>query len=350
MRASASKTWPDTPMRVCLPSEIPALRADTTRRAFLRMSLALLGTAPLAGCFGNKPAMMAKADSLAANPILHVLTTRKLAKGGQASPFLDSARSSQLLYAHASLSAPESSMLNTLSMRSRYGVEKLDVQPSGVLTLAETLRGRDTLLFIHGYNQTFEAAARDAVQLSEGTGFTGNTALFSWASRGGLLDYGYDRESALLARDPLAELLETVLQDEFAGKLHLVAHSMGTLVTLEALRAYRDRHKDNGLEHLGALVLASPDIDADVFRAHLGRLGRWRDKITVITATNDRALSLSQTLAGGARVGALPREALEGLGVRIIDATDFAAGLIRHDAFVADADVRAAIQRAIQRS
>ncbi|MCA0406584.1 MAG: alpha/beta hydrolase, partial [Proteobacteria bacterium] len=73
-------------------------------------------------------------------------------------------------------------------------------------------------------------------------------------------------------------------------------------------------------------------------------------KMTVITATNDRALDISSRLAGNARVGALPREALEGTGVRVLDATEFASGLIRHDAFVANADVRAAIKRAIERA
>ncbi len=202
----------------------------------------------------------------------------------------------------------------------------------------------------HGFNTTFERAALDAAALSVGIAFRGNSALYSWASKGGLLDYGYDRESALLARDPLTDVLAATLQDEFATRTHVVAHSMGTLVTLEALRAYRDRHGDKGMENFGALVLAAPDVDADVFRAALERIGAARSKMTVITATNDRALDISGRLAGGQRVGALPREALEGTGVRVLDATEFAAGFIRHDVFVANADVRAAIRRAIERA
>lgn len=187
------------------------------------------------------------------------------------------------------------------------------------------------------------------VQLSDGIAFRGNTVLFAWPSKGGLLDYGYDRESALLARHHLADVLAAVLQDPFGAKLNLVAHSMGTLVTLEALRGYRDRFGDTGLDRLGAVVLAAPDIDLDVFKAGLGRLGALRAKIAVITATNDRALDLSRRLAGGERVGALAPETLAGLGVKVIDATEFATGLVRHDVFVANADVRAVIRRAIER-
>ena len=45
----------------------------------------------------------------------------------------------------------------------------------------------------------------------------------------------------------------------------------------------------------------------------------------------------------------MPAKALEGLGVRVVDATEFASGFIRHDAFVANEDVRAVIKRAVER-
>jgi esterase/lipase superfamily enzyme len=319
-----------------------------------RALLALLAGLPLGGCIGSSRTFNARAgaEELAADPTLHVVTTRKLVKGGQQSPFYDSSRS-KLSYARASLEAPDGSVFGQLNalVSSEFAVKSVEPVSGPVATsLAEALRGRNTLLFVHGYNQTFEAASRDAALLSNGIGFKGNTALFSWASKAGLLDYGYDRESALIARDPLSEILASLLQDPFGARLHIVAHSMGTLVTLEALRIYHDRYGDKGIDRVGAVVLAAPDVDVDVFRAALDRLGPWRDRMTVITATNDRALDLSRRLAGGERVGALPATALEGAGVRVIDATEFASGLIRHDVFVANADVRAAIKRAIERA
>lgn len=322
-----------------------------------RAVLAMLAAAPLGGCLGtgSRPAFTAQAggaEALANSPTLQVVTTRRLAQGGVKSPFLDGSRGN-LAYMRAELKAPETSLLGKVSalVEDDFSVRRVEpVQGAPARSFAESLRGRDTLLFVHGFNMTFERAAYDATALSAGIGFVGNTALYSWASKGGLLDYGYDRESALLARDPLAEVLAATLQDEFAARTHLVAHSMGTLVTLEALRTYHDRYGDKGFENIGAIVLAAPDVDADVFRAAIEKLARIRSKITVITATNDRALDISRRLAGNARVGALPREALEETGVRVLDATDFASGLIRHDAFVANADVRAAIKRVIDRA
>lgn len=330
---------------------------DRAARVSRRSVIAGLATMPVAGCLGAGPraglTAQLSGQTLSDEPVLHIVTTRRLVAGGRQSPFFDSSRSPRMAYAKAHLKAPDRSTLGRLSalVKSDFSVQQVEYHPGEASQmLAESLRGRDSLMFVHGYNQTFEAAALDAALLSEGIGFKGNTALFSWPSKGGLLDYGYDRESALIARDHLGEALAAVLTDQFASRCHLVAHSMGTLVTLEALRSYRDQHGDKGLDRLGALVLASPDVDLDVFKAHLSRLGPLRQKMTIITATNDRALDLSRRLAGGDRVGALPADAFEGLGVKVVDATDFASGLVRHDAFVANADVRAVIQRAVERA
>ena len=316
-----------------------------------RVLLAGLAGLPLCAC-ATAPRYTAQASETGLP--LHVITTRKLAGAGKASPFLDSSRAPRLSYHRAQLRLPDRSTLGRIGAATLGGdFAVLGFTPqegNATRGFAEAVRGGDTLLFVHGYNQTFESAAYDIGLLSDGIGFRGAAALFTWPSRGGLLDYGYDRESALLARDSFADALAAIAQDEFGAKLHLVAHSMGTLLTLEALRIYRDRHGDKGLEQFGAIVFAAPDIDADVFRASLERLGPLREKMTVITATNDRALDLSRRLAGGSRVGALPAKEFDGLGIRVIDATDFASGLSRHDVFVANADVRAAIQRAIQRA
>lgn len=321
-----------------------------------RALLASLAALPLGGCLSTgKPGFVAQAgaETLADEPVLHVVTTRRRGPDLMRSPFLDATRAPSLAYHRAHLTPPDRSPLGRLSaaVAGDFAVRGLEpVAGDAATQFAEAMRGRDTLMYVHGFNQTFEAAARDAAQLADGIHFKGNAAMFTWPSKGGLLDYGYDRESAMLARDHFVEALAAHLQDEFGARLHLVAHSMGTWLTLETLRMYRDRHGDRGADRMGALVLAAPDIDRDVFIASLNRLGAFRAKMTVITATNDRALDISRRLAGGDRVGALSPDQLEGLGIRVIDATEFASGLIRHDVFVSNADVRAAIKRAVERA
>jgi esterase/lipase superfamily enzyme len=45
---------------------------------------------------------------------------------------------------------------------------------------------RDVLIYVHGFNQTFESAARDAARISDGIRFRGETMVFSWPSKGSI--------------------------------------------------------------------------------------------------------------------------------------------------------------------
>ena len=42
---------------------------------------------------------------------------------------------------------------------------------------------RDVLIYVHGFNQSFETAALDAAQLSDGIKFRGETMVFAWPSK-----------------------------------------------------------------------------------------------------------------------------------------------------------------------
>jgi len=131
--------------------------------------------------------------------------------------------------------------------------------------------------------------------------------VFSWPSKAGLFDYAYDRESAMWSRDDFERVLQSVVTTPSAGRVHIVAHSMGTTVTLESLRQLYTRDGDTVVDKIGAVVFASPDIDMDVFSSAINRIGPLARKITVITATNDRALALSGRIAGGMTRGARDR-------------------------------------------
>jgi esterase/lipase superfamily enzyme len=150
------------------------------------------------------------------------------------------------------------------------------------------------------------------------------------------------------SRDGFERVLNSIVGAPGAGRTHIVAHSMGTMLTLESLRQLYARHGDSVVGRIGSVVFAAPDIDMDVFSSAISRIGPLARKITVITATNDRALALSGRLAGGmTRVGAAEKAAIEQLGVRVIDASDAGWGVINHDLFLSNAEVRRVIRRAI---
>jgi esterase/lipase superfamily enzyme len=290
------------------------------------------------------------ASSLSGAPTLFVATTRKLANGGRAKPWFGPERASTMTLARVKLTPPDNGRLSLASV----GIDdwRLNaVEPvSGEVSdlLAQTGGGGDLLIYVHGFKQTFEKSALDAAHLSDGIRFHGRTMLFSWPSKAGLFDYAYDRDSAMWSRDDLERVLHSVVTAPGVGRSHIVAHSMGTMLTLESLRQLHTQYGDSAEDRIGAVVFAAPDIDMDVFTAAIDRIGPLAHKITVIAATNDRALALSARMAGGmTRVGAAEKAAIERLGVRVIDASEEGWGITNHDLFLSSADVQQMIRRSI---
>ena len=288
------------------------------------------------------------AAELSTNPTLLVATTRKPVNGARARPWYGSERAARLSVARAKLTPPSDGRFSLNAV----GLDdwRLDaIEPASQIgdLYAEPGGTRDVLIYVHGFNQTFESAALDAARISDGIRFRGETMVFSWPSKANLFDYGYDRESAMWSRDALDQVQTGLMASPIIGRIHIVAHSIGTMLTMEALRQIYARQPTAG-ERIGAVVFASPDIDLDVFTSSVARIGPLAGKITVVTATNDRALAVSGSLAGGiTRVGAAEKAELARFGLRVIDASAQGWGIINHDLFLSNAKVRQVIRRAI---
>lgn len=84
----------------------------------------------------------------------------------------------------------------------------------------------EAFVFVHGFNVAFRDALYRVAQITWDLQYKGVPVLFSWPSRGQILDYGYDRESALGARGAFISVLKT-LRSSGINRIHLLAHSMG---------------------------------------------------------------------------------------------------------------------------
>ncbi len=330
---------------------LPQHEVTASRRAFLRGLASSASLLALGGCT-NLGATDARFDasSLSVEPTLLVATTRKPVNGGRAKPWFGPERASKMTVARAKLVPPDDSRFSLAAAGlSDWRLDAVEPVSGEVSNLLAQAGGRpDVLIYVHGFNQTFETAALDAAHLADGISFRGQTMVFSWPSKAGLFDYAYDRESAMWSRDDFERVLQSVVTTPSAGRVHIVAHSMGTMLTLESLRQLYARDSDTVADKIGAVVFASPDIDMDVFSSAINRIGPLARKITVITATNDRALALSGRIAGGmTRVGAAEKAAIERLGVRVIDASQEGWGIINHDLFLSNAEVQRVIRRTI---
>ena len=185
---------------------------------------------------------------------------------------------------------------------------------------------RRVLVFIHGYNTMFAEGLYRFTQIVDDADAPGVPVLFTWASRGHLTDYVYDSNSATAARDELEHTLRLVFASN-AEEINILAHSMGNWVTVEALRQIKISAKLPPISKLGAVVLAAPDIDIDVFKSQMRRFGKPRKPFFIIVSHDDKALRFSDFIAGGKqRLGAYSNDAeLTALGAVVIDMTDVKA-------------------------
>lgn len=205
---------------------------------------------------------------------------------------------------------------------------------------AKPYDGRDVLVYVHGFNTDYDEAAFRVVQVAADGGFRGTHVLFTWPSYRRVLAYGGDREVATASRDALDKLLTDIGRTPGVGRIHILAHSMGAFLTMEALRQVSIAGNGELGGRLGEVILAAPDLDVEVFRQQMARISR-PSRISLFVQSDDRALAVSSTVAWDRqRVGALDvrnaehRRIISGLGVRVftMSATGW-TDLIRHGTF-----------------
>lgn len=224
-------------------------------------------------------------------------------------------------------------------------LSKLEISDEDILPWfkKQQTNGR-VLIFVHGFNVKYSDAVYRVAQISNDLDTDAAPVLFTWPSRGRFLSYLYDKESATYSRDALEEVLHDAIKTPEVKEVSVVAHSMGAWLTMEALRqsSIRNGILNHKIKHV---VLASPDIDSDVFEQQFAALGENRPKFTFIISKDDLALKLSRFLAGNAdRMGIVDlqdadymKRFQETKGVNVIDLSKLnAGGLIGHSKFSAN--------------
>ena len=177
---------------------------------------------------------------------------------------------------------------------------------NAALSAAAKRTGRSkVLVFIHGFNNRFDDAVYRFAQIVHDSNVPVIPVLFSWPSRGEvrLSAYTYDRESANYSRDALEQLLDSVAANPNVKEVTVLAHSMGNWLTLEALRA-KSIHAGKITDKIKNVLLVAPDVDVDVFRTEIRRMGSPRPRFALFLSQDDQALKLSRSIWGGvSRIG-----------------------------------------------
>jgi esterase/lipase superfamily enzyme len=162
----------------------------------------------------------------------------------------------------------------------------------------------EALIFVHGFNTGFDDSLYRMAQIVWDLQYSGVPVLFTWPSRGTLVDYVYDRESALIARSSFISLLNMLEAEHGIKRIHVLAHSMGNFLVMEALR---DQANAAAPAKLSELMMAAPDVDRDYYTLNAPQIRKVVAGMTLYASSADKALAASRTLAGGiSRAGDVP--------------------------------------------
>lgn len=154
------------------------------------------------------------------------------------------------------------------------------------------------LIFVHGYNTSFENALLRTAQLAASIEYPGRVYLFSWPSAEQPLSYMSDMDSAERSELHLSGYLRAILRDGAIRRLDIVAHSMGSQMTIRALGDLRDLFFARHDISLGQVIFAAPDVAVSVFTEKIREISYLAPSITVYGSAKDKALGLSRTLRG----------------------------------------------------
>ncbi|MEL6450926.1 MAG: alpha/beta fold hydrolase [Pseudomonadota bacterium] len=183
---------------------------------------------------------------------------------------------------------------------------------------------REVVVFVHEFNNSFSDSAFRMAQLAHDLDLPGAHVSYSWPSRGNALGYEYDRDSALFARDGLANLLQSI-RSAGTPNIVLVAHSMGSALVMETLRQLEIGEPGWTGQHISGVVLMSPDINVDVFRSQFKRIRDVPSPFIVIVSRKDAILRLSSRLRGEpSQLGNIRNvDEVADLPISVVDVTAF---------------------------
>ncbi|WFU11200.1 alpha/beta hydrolase [Rhizobium sp. CB3090] len=300
----------------------------------------------MAGCAGHAKGVMkpvALSTAIPHSSTVDMLVATSRAPSGDPNTLFSGERSPRPYLTDIAISIPPNRKPGTLQWPKKLPPDpKTDFAVTRVHELHSIAEGRawfsqhtvdgKVLVFVHGFNNRYEDSVFRLAQIVHDSDAHVTPMLFTWPSRARLLDYNYDKESTNYSRTALETALRTLSSDPDVKDITIMAHSMGTWLAMEALRqmGIRDGRVNPKIRNV---ILASPDIDIDVFAKQFVEMGAPRPKFTIFVSQDDRALAVSRLISGDVyRLGAINpadepyRTKLERAGITAIDLTKVKTG------------------------
>ena len=193
---------------------------------------------------------------------------------------------------------------------------------------------RAILAYIHGYNTSFDKAARRMGQMAFDLQWGGAAFFYSWPSQGQAKDYLVDDTAAERSVRVMKQVLTDLGATPDADRIILIAHSMGTRVLSRALQELVAEGNPVA-DQITTVILAAPDIDKEVFIHDIApRLTQMNNaSVTLYASSEDTALKASQAARGFPRIGDNSGGLVLVDGIEIVDATGAESDFFGHTYF-----------------
>ena len=194
-------------------------------------------------------------------------------------------------------------------------------------------------IFVHGYNVSFEEAARRTAQIAYDLQFPGAPVFYSWPSRGNVAEYTVDESNIEWSQANLKVFLSDFFDRSSADQVYLIAHSMGNRALTRAVASLLT--DDPSVKaRLRDVILTAPDIDAEVFKRDIApALAASGTAITLYASSADRALIASRKIHQYPRAGESGKSLVIVKGVETIDASDVDTSFVGHSYFAESSSV-----------
>lgn len=199
------------------------------------------------------------------------------------------------------------------------------VQLTGPKAFAAELKNaksKRAFIFVHGYNVSFQDAALRTAQLALDLDIRCVPIFYSWPSQAGLLKYAVDWTNVEWTTPHLESFFNYVMDQTQFDEVYVIAHSMGGNAAVRALAAVLQAKGGTAKGRFKELILAAPDIDADVFKDQLmPAFQRLSTGVTLYASDNDKALKASVGVHQHKRAGLAGKQPLVAKGLETIDAS-----------------------------
>ncbi|SHN43622.1 Esterase/lipase superfamily enzyme [Duganella sacchari] len=172
------------------------------------------------------------------------------------------------------------------------------------------------VVFIHGFNNSFNDAAIRAAQIGADLDVPENNMIFfSWAARSSIDQYTVDEATVDASEIYLRTFLQSVIQGAGTRQVHVIAHSMGNRALLRTIVASLENASAAQHMQFGQIILAAADVDRDLF-AQLGpNYLKVAQRTTVYLSPYDYAVHASGLVHAYPRVGCgdVPQVMIKGI-------------------------------------